>query len=86
MEIERKKAEILNAVRNLKVSKRQIDPKGKGKAVKKLEDGEKLTEEKINEMYKKLIEMVKRSGKEPARKQKTEKEAIANTLQEVLQK
>lgn len=51
MERQEKKDEILAAVRNGKASKRQIDIKGKGKSVKKLESGDTISEEKLDEMY-----------------------------------
>lgn len=51
MERQEKIDAVLLAVRNGKVSKRQIDIKGKGKAVKKLESGDMISEEKLEEMY-----------------------------------
>ena len=55
MDLEQKKRRILDASR--KFSKRKLDPKGKGKDIKKLEDGKSVTEAKINEIYNQVLKL-----------------------------
>jgi TolA-binding protein len=52
---------ILQAIREGH-SKRKLDVKGKGKYAKQLEDGKKVGEEKLNEMYRNSLRLMKNNN------------------------
>ena len=77
MNLEQKKRKILEASR--KFSKRKLDPKGKGKEIKKLEDGKSVTESKVTEIYNRVWEL----ESEQRGKQKDKQTPKQNYLREI---